>query len=180
MKKLILILIAIPLISFSQEQSNKKNGLENLIKQAEKLVGNIDLDFNKKARVQSEKSVELTIINLWKNYSKAFEYKDYDKLASYFYYPSTFGVSSNPSILYNKNELIDRYKIVREQNTQEGYKYSLLENYEFYQLSENISILKAIYNRYNSSYNKIYSGKGIYFYKRTNDGWKLYIVDSIN
>ena len=103
MKKLILILIVIPIISFGQEQSNKKNGLENLIKQAEKFVGNIDLDFNKKGKAQSDQSVELTIINLWKNYSKAFEYKDYDKLASYFDYPSTFGVSSNPSILNNKN-----------------------------------------------------------------------------
>ena len=63
---------------------------------------------------------------------------------------------------------------------QEGYKYSLLENYEFYQLSKNISILKAAYSRYNSSYNKIYSGQGIYFYKKTDDGWKLYMVDSIN
>ena len=46
MKKLFLILLFIPLFSISQDDSNKKNGLQNLLKQAEKIVGNID--FNKK------------------------------------------------------------------------------------------------------------------------------------
>ena len=46
MKKLFLILLFIPLFSISQDDSNKKNGLQNLLKQAEKLVGNIDIDFN--------------------------------------------------------------------------------------------------------------------------------------
>ena len=113
MKKLIIILIIIPFISFSQDQSNKRNGLENLLKQAEKLVGNMDLDFNKKANLDSNESLENKIVSLWKNYSKAFEYRDYEKIASYFSFPSVFGISSNPTVLNNKNELIDRYKIVR-------------------------------------------------------------------
>ena len=37
MKKLFLILLFIPLFSISQDDSNKKNGLQNLLKQAEKL-----------------------------------------------------------------------------------------------------------------------------------------------
>ena len=179
MKKLIIILIIIPFISFSQDQSNKRNGLENLLKQAEKLVGNMDLDFNKKANLDSNESLENKIVSLWKNYSKAFEYRDYEKIASYFSFPSVFGISSNPTVLNNKNELIDRYKIVREENIQEGYKYSLMEGYEFFQLSANISIIKATYSRYNSNYNKIYTGKGIYFYKKTNGDWKLYCIDSL-
>jgi hypothetical protein len=179
MKKTIIILLFIPFFSFCQDQSNKKNGIENLLKQAEKLVENIDIDFNKKRKVKPDENLEKKIVSLWKNYSKAFEYKDYDKIASYFSYPSIFGISNNPTILYNKKELIDRYVNTREKNIQEGYRYSLLEDYELIELSPNTSILKATYSRYNINYNKVYTGKGVYFYKRVNGDWKLYCIDSI-
>lgn len=179
MKKLLLILLFIPLFSISQDDSNKKNGLQNLLKQAEKLVGNIDIDFKDKVDKNSNNDIEKNIISLWKNYSKAFEYKDYEKLASYFSFPSVFGISTSPVVLNNKSELIERYKVVREANMQDGYRYSLLENYEFFQLSQNTCIVKATYSRYNTNYNKIYTGQGLYFYKRINNSWKLYAIDSI-
>ena len=102
MKKIILILFMIPIFSFGQENSNTKNGLENLLEKAEKLVENIDISFNKKEEKKIDLNLENKIINLWKNYSKAFEYKDYEKVASFFSYPSTFGTSSNSIILNNK------------------------------------------------------------------------------
>ena len=76
MKKLLLLVLFVPLISFSQNETRNNNGLQNLLKQAEKLVGNID--FNKKSVETSDSDTEKLIINLWKNYSKAFEYKDYN------------------------------------------------------------------------------------------------------
>ena len=102
MKKIILILFMIPIFSFGQENSNTKNGLENLLEKAEELVKNIDISFNKKEEKKIDLNLENKIINLWKNYSKAFEYKDYEKVASFFSYPSTFGTSSNSIILNNK------------------------------------------------------------------------------
>ena len=113
MKKIILILFMIPIFSFGQENSNTKNGLENLLEKAEKLVENIDISFNKKEEKKIDLNLENKIINLWKNYSKAFEYKDYEKVASFFSYPSTFGTSSNSIILNNKSELIKKYKNIR-------------------------------------------------------------------
>jgi len=177
MKKLFLLVLFVPLISFSQNETRNNNGLQNLLKQAEKLVGNID--FNKKSVETSDSDTEKLIINLWKNYSKAFEYKDYNKVASFFTFPATFGISSTPTTFNYKDELIDRYKLIREVNMQEGYKYSLLENHEFYQLSQNICLVKATYSRYDGNYNKIYTGKGVYFYKNVNGSWKLYAVDSL-
>ena len=101
----------IPIFSFGQENSNTKNGLENLLEKAEKLVENIDISFNKKEEKKIDLNLENKIINLWKNYSKAFEYKDYEKVASFFSYPSTFGTSSNSIILNNKSELIKKIKL---------------------------------------------------------------------
>ena len=135
--------------------------------------------FDKKSVETSDSDTEKLIINLWKNYSKAFEYKDYNKVASFFTFPATFGISSTPTTFNYKDELIDRYKLIREVNMQEGYKYSLLENHEFYQLSQNICLVKATYSRYDGNYNKIYTGKGVYFYKNVNGSWKLYAVDSL-
>jgi hypothetical protein len=177
MKKFLLLVLFVPLVSFSQNETRNNNGLQNLLKQAEKIVGNID--FNKKSVETSDSDTEKLIINLWKNYSKAFEYKDYNKVASFFTFPATFGISSTPTTFNYKAELIDRYKLIREVNMQEGYKYSLLDDYEFFQLSQNTCVVKATYSRYNTDYNKIYTGQGLYFYKRINNSWKLYAIDSI-
>ena len=179
MKKIILVLLFIPLISFGQDKPNKKNGLENLLKKAEELVGKIGLDNNNKEKDQTDKNLENKIIRLWKDYSKAFEYKDYEKVASFFSYPSTFGISSTPYIFKDKSELIKMYKTIREVNIQEGYKYSLLEDYEFFKFSENICLLKATYSRFDANYTKIYTGKGLYFYKKINADWKMYSMESL-
>lgn len=177
MKKFLLLVLFVPLVSFSQNEIRNNNGLQNLLKQAEKIVGNID--FNKKSVETSDSDTEKLVINLWKNYSKAFEYKDYNKVASFFTLPATFGISSTPTTFNYKDELIDRYKLIREVNMQEGYKYSLLDDYEFFQLSQNTCVVKATYSRYNTDYNKIYTGQGLYFYKRINNTWKLYAIDSL-
>jgi len=179
MKKIILVLFMIPIFSFGQENSNTKNGLENLLEKAEKLVKNIDISFNKKEEKKIDLNLENKIINLWKNYSKAFEYKDYKKVASFFSYPSTFGTSSNSIILNNKSELIKKYKNIRETTIQNGYKYSLLDNYEFTMLSEKICFVKVTYGRFDSNYNRIHTGKGIYYYKKIKNEWKMYFIDSV-
>lgn len=178
MKKIILLLFFIPLICFGQKEPNKKNGLNDLLKKAEKIVGKIGLDSNKE-KDQTDKNLENKIIRLWKDYSKAFEYKDYEKVASFFSYPSTFGISSTPYTFKNKSELIKMYKTIREVSIQEGYKYSLLEDYEFFRFSENICLLMATYSRFDANYTKIYTGKGLYFYIKIDTEWKMYCVDSL-
>ena len=43
---------------------------------------------NKKTIYKKKATVEKTIVNNWQKYSKSFEYADYDKIASFFTYPS--------------------------------------------------------------------------------------------
>ena len=112
-------------------------------------------------------------------YSKAFEYKDYDKISEHFRYPVVFHHKSNPTILNNKSELIKAYKNSRETIIQKGYKYSLLEKRELIKISETIVILDASYSRFNNSYEKIYSGRGLYSYEIKNGDWKMSAVKTI-
>ena len=84
MKKLILTLI-FPLFIFSQNKSYVK------------------LDKN-----ESKK-----IIDLLENYGKAYEYEDFENLANYFDYPTTFKAPIGNSILEDREELIEFYKVAR-------------------------------------------------------------------
>lgn len=178
MRKLITILVFIPLVSLGQEsQTNKKNGIENFLKQAKKIVDNIDL--KKSSNPNTTENNEKLIVSLWKNYSKSFEYKDYDKLASFFSYPAVFDVSNQPRIADGKESLIKYYKTIREDQIQAGYRYSLLDSYEFYETSKDRCLIKVTYNRFDFGYNKIHTGIGLYYYKKISGDWKLYAIDSL-
>ena len=104
MKKTLLLTFLLPLIAFSQPGKQINN--------------------QKMKKVAFEKR----IIDKWQEYSKAFEYADYNKIVSYFTYPVTFSILDNPRIINNEEELMDIYKYMRS-NVQEGYKYSILDKY---------------------------------------------------
>ena len=127
---------------------------------------------NKKSQLEN------TIVNQWIKYSKAFEYKDYEMLANYFSFPVVFDALNEPEKIINKKQLIEKYKIIREDNIQEDYKYSILNKYNFIQLSDDFIILDAHYSRYNSKYKKIFFGRGLYSYKRVNNKWKLFEINT--
>ena len=128
---------------------------------------------------QEKTDLETLISQQWFEYSKSFEYEDYENIAKHFTYPITFNYANEPLILTNKEELIRLYKYFRI-NIQNGYKYSLLESYKVNQLSEKMVNIHAFYSRFNSAYERIYSGSGVYSYKKVNGEWKMYAVQSIN
>ena len=146
---------------WSNQQSGKENGLGKLFKKIVDIIENLD---SKPQRLKIAENNEKTIVGLWKNYSKSFEYKDYDQLASYFNYPVVLSFSNDPVLADNKESLIQYYKRIREDQIQSGYKYSLMDSYEFHELSDGICVLKVIYSRFDNSYNKIYTGSGLYYY----------------
>ena len=180
MKKLCFLLLLIPFTSFSQQESDieklllKKlpNVLGNMADQTPFGAGIRSLIGNKKSQLEN------TIVNQWIKYSKAFEYKDYEMLANYFSFPVVFDALNEPEKIINKKQLIEKYKIIREDNIQEDYKYSILNKYNFIQLSEDFIILDAHYSRYNSKYKKIFFGRGLYSYKRVNNKWKLFEINT--
>ena len=76
MKKLFLLFI--PFISFSQVQKKKIN-------MNQMMGGKTEIQMKKKFdsnRFQIKKKIEKKIVEKWEEYSKAFEYSDFDKITT--------------------------------------------------------------------------------------------------
>jgi len=154
MKKILILTLLLPIFAFSQPKNQKNN------------------------EVMKKAFFEKQIIDKWEEYSKAFEYADYNKISSYFTYPLTFSLLENPQIIENKKDLISFYKNMRA-NVQEGYKYSLLDRSRIIWLSKDVYMIDATYSRYNEDYKRIYQGRGVYMYKKIEDKWKMFSVSSL-
>ena len=79
MKKTLILTLLLPFFAFSQPNALKKG------------------------KVMKKAFYEKQMIENWEEYSKAFEYADYQKIASYFTYPLTFSLLENPQIITNKS-----------------------------------------------------------------------------
>tara|TARA_Y100001968_G_scaffold310577_1_gene331654 strand:- start:521 stop:1033 length:513 start_codon:yes stop_codon:yes gene_type:complete len=154
MKKALILIVLLPIIALSQPGKQMNN---------EKM---------KKA------AFEKRIIDKWQEYSKAFEYSDYDKIVSYFTYPVTFSILDNPRVINNQEDLIDVYKYMRS-NVQDGYKYSILDKSRIIWLSKDVFMIDATYSRYDQNYKRIYQGRGMYMYKNVEEGWKIFSISSL-
>ena len=174
MKKILFLALLVPVLIFSQNSTFKKEMNPIMKKKMEiKKKKNLDLkSFNKR------KKVEKTIINLWEEYSRAFEYSDFKKIKTYFTYPVTFSILGEPVIVNNENDLIKLYNQIRS-NVQVGYKYSKLEKSRIIWISKDVCILDATYSRFNQNYAKIFTGRGIYMYKRVENSWKMFSMSGI-
>ena len=154
MKKIILLALLLPLFAFSQPNALKKE------------------------KVMKKAYFEKQITDNWDEYSKAFEYADYEKIASYFTFPLTFSLLDNPQIIANKKDLITFYKQMRA-SVQDGYKYSKLDKSRIIWISKDICALDATYSRFNDSYENIFTGRGIYMYKKIGESWKMFSMSGI-
>ena len=127
---------------------------------------------------QDNKALESLIVKKWMDYSKGFEYMDYERIASHFTYPAIFN-NSTPIIVKDKKMMMQAYKSVRE-NVQGGYKYSLMDDWKLINITKEFVILDAYYSRYNADYKQILSGRGLYFYRKVNDNWLLKEVTTLS
>ena len=119
---------------------------------------------------------EAAVLHEWMQYSKAFEYADYPQIVNHFTYPTTMiGSSGQSVIMEDRDTLIKRVREIRE-NIQEGYKYSLLETHKFHQYSDKVCMVDATYGRFNASYQRIYTGRSLYFFRKTSDGWRMFSI----
>ncbi len=127
---------------------------------------------------QENKALENQIVKQWMDYSKGFEYKDYERIANHFAYPAIFN-NSIPIIVRDKSMMIQAYKSVRE-NVQKDYKYSLIDKWKLINITNDFLILDAHYSRYNADYKQILSGRGLYFYRKLNGKWFLKEVTTLS
>ena len=174
MKKLLFIAFLFPVFIFSQNPMIKKE-LNPIMKKK--------MDFKKKKNLdlklfEKRKKVEKSIVNLWEEYSRAFEYSDLEKIKTYFTYPVTFSILGDPVIVKNEKDLIKLYDQIRS-NVQVGYKYSKLEKSRIIWISKDVCMLDATYSRFNKNYDKIFTGRGIYMYKRVENSWKMFSMSGI-
>ena len=65
---------------------------------------------------ETEEQIKKTISYEWLTYSKAFELKDYNKIAEFFHYP----VSLSGKSYSNKKTVMESYKETREKKVQPG------------------------------------------------------------
>jgi len=142
----------------------------SLINLCEKIVE----DFHHKMKKLNEKK----IIERWEEYSKAFEYSDFDKIKTYFTFPVTLSLFDNPIVINDEDELIKFYKQIRK-NVQDGYKYSKLKKSRVVWISKNICVLDATYSRFNDNYENIFTGRGIYMYKKVGNSWQMFSMSGI-
>ena len=172
MKKLFLLFI--PFISFSQVQK-KKITMNQMMGEKTEIQMKKKFDSN---RFQTKKKIEKKIVEKWEEYSKAFEYSDFDKIITYFTFPVTISLFNNPIVIKDEVELIKLYKRIRG-NVQDGYKYSKLDKSRIIWISKHICALDATYSRFNDSYENIFTGRGIYMYKKIGESWKMFSMSGI-
>ena len=118
---------------------------------------------------QTEEQVKKLISHEWLTYSKAFELKDYNKISEFFHYPVLLDGKS----ISNKMTLMKKYKESREKKIQPGYKYSLSDDIKFIKFSNELVIAEFYYSRYNSKYEKLFSGASLGTYKNIDGKWKI-------
>ena len=174
MKKLLFIAFLFPIFVFSQNPMIK-NEMNPIMKKKMEIKKKKNLDSKP---FEMKKKVEKTIINLWEEYSRAFEYSDFEKIKTYFTYPVTFSLLEDPVIVKNENDLIKLYNQIRS-NVQEGYKYSKLEKSRIIWISKEICMVDATYSRFNENYERIFTGRGIYMYKRVDKSWKMFSMSGV-
>ena len=173
MKKLILLLF-IPFISFCQAQKKEVNMNQMMKKKMEvQMKKKIASNSHKMKKINEKK-----IIERWEEYSKAFEYSDFDKIKTYFTFPVTLSLFDNPIVINDEDELIKFYKQIRK-NVQDGYKYSKLKKSRVVWISKNICVLYATYSRFNDNYENIFTGRGIYMYKKVGNSWQMFSMSGI-
>ena len=124
---------------------------------------------------ETEEQIKKLIAHEWLTYSKAFELKDYNKISEFFNYPVLLDGKSHS----NKIALMKQYKQSREKRIQPGYKYSLSNDIKFIKVSNEIVIAEFYYSRYNSKYEKLFSGASLGTYKKIDSKWKIIEYTSI-
>ena len=124
---------------------------------------------------ETEEQIKKTITHEWLTYSKAFELKDYNKIAEFFHYPVILSGKSYSS----KKTVMETYKERREKKVQPGYKYSLSDDIKFIKISNELVIAEFYYSRYNAKYEKLFSGSSIGTYKKLDGKWKMSEYQSV-
>jgi hypothetical protein len=110
----------------------------------------------------------------WEAYLEAFTQADYSTLANQFHYPVSI-LFDNPLILLDEASFIKSLKFIREHKLQPGYSYSKTNSIQLVKLTEKTCYVDVVYSRYNQYNESIFQGRGLYFFQKINEVWKIQI-----
>jgi hypothetical protein len=71
-------------------------------------------------------------------------------------------------------------KFIREHKLQEGYAYSKTDSIRWVEISASDCYIDANYSRYNHKNELIFKGRGLYFFKKINNEWKIQVNMPVN
>jgi ketosteroid isomerase-like protein len=116
---------------------------------------------------------EAEIENEYNGYLKDFMIFDFEGIASHFTPPVMF-VGSSTSVMQDENAIKSYYRGMKA-NIQAGYAYSK-SNLEINQVTDKIYCLTNTFTRHNSSDEVLFEGTSYNFFKKTESGWKMFLM----
>ena len=118
---------------------------------------------------------EAEIENEYNGYLKDFMIFDFEGIASHFTPPVMF-VGPSTSVMQDETAIKFYYQIMKA-NIQAGYAYSK-SNLEINQVTDKIYCLTNTFTRHNSSDEVLFEGTSYDFFKETESGWKMFLMQA--
>ena len=100
---------------------------------------------------------------------------DYEGIASHFTPPVMF-IGPSTSVMQDENAIVSYYQAMKK-NIQAGYAYSK-SNLKIIQVTDKIYCLINTFTRHNSSDEVLFEGTSYNFFKETESGWKIFLMQA--
>ena len=111
---------------------------------------------------------EQQVLDLYMEYIRAFEDKDYTAIADRCRTPFFASSPSGTSIFGNRKELLDGFSLLRGSLDADGYVTSRLNNLDFTSVSENTGTLLVDFHRMNREGELYFHGSAMYVFQSKN------------
>ena len=109
----------------------------------------------------------------YNGYLEDFMVFDFEGIASHFTAPVMF-IGPSTQVVQDENAIKNYYRVLKE-NIQSGYAYSK-SNLEINQVTDKIYCLTNTFTRHNSADDVLFEGTSYNFFKETESGWKLFLI----
>ena len=110
----------------------------------------------------------------YRSYVDDFIIFDFDGLASHFETPVMF-IGASTQVAEDTESLKNYYRNLQS-NIQAGYAYSTIDELEISQVTEVIYLLTASFTRYNAEDEILFESTSFNFFKKTQEGWKMFLM----
>jgi hypothetical protein len=118
---------------------------------------------------------EAEIEKEYNGYLEDFMTFDFDGIASHFILPVMF-IGPSTQVMQDENALKNYYRVLKA-NIQTGYAYSN-SNLAISKVTDKIYCLTNTFTRHNNADEVLYEGTSYNFFKETENGWKLFLMQA--